>query len=421
VTLVVQGQQGRAVATTAAVPPLPSRFRPRARRRALRREQWAWERDQRLAWHGQEVFAGLGLVTGQSSIAVGQTVSIPHVIQVHHGPPVSLIVRILPGQVAEDFAERSGRIAQNMGVARVRVVSLGPAMIRLELLETDPLAQTVPLPLLPLASSMDLVLLGMDDVANRYRITPYDLVHLAVQGTTGSGKSVFVYGLLAQLVTAPDLLIAMSDPTGLLARPFAGTVHEEWQVSGTADIAAHVDLLERLVDLMDQRIETLPPRQDQVDITDDCALIVAVFEEYAGLIRAATAHDAGKKAGGVTERIKLLVARLLSEGRKAGIRLVIIAQRFEASVIGGYEREQCTIKLSFRVGNATSIEMLHPAGRPEAEQHATSPPGIALLSAPGVPLVRVKSPYLGEEGQTAYATYWDAICATAARLPANRP
>jgi hypothetical protein len=71
---------------------------------------------------------------------------------------------------------------------------------------------------------------------------------------------------------------------------------------------------------------------------------------------------------------------------------VIIAQRFEASVIGGYEPEQCTIEISFRVGNATSIEMLHPAGRSEAEQHATSPPGIALLSAPGIPLARVKSP-----------------------------
>jgi S-DNA-T family DNA segregation ATPase FtsK/SpoIIIE len=212
----------------------------------------------------------------------------------------------------------------------------------------------------------------------------------------------------------------MSDPTGLLARPFVGTVHEEWQASGTGDMDAHLELLERLVDTMDQRIATLPPRCDQVDITEGCPLIVAVLEEYAGLIRAATALDGAKKSGGVTERIKLLVARLLSEGRKAGIRLVIIAQRFEASVIGGYEREQCTIKLSFRVGNATSIEMLHPAGRPEAEQHATSPPGIALLSAPGVPLVRVKSPYLGEDGQTAYAAYWDAICASAARLPANR-
>jgi hypothetical protein len=419
-TLVVQCQ-GRAVATTAAAPPLPSRLRPRARWRALRKELYAYERDQALAWHVQEVFAGLGLVTRQASIAAGQTVSIPHVTHVLHGPSMSLIVRILPGQVAEDFAAQAGRIATNLGVARVRVIRLDAKVIQLELLDTDPLSEPVPLPRRPLDSPRDLLLLGVDDVANRYWITPYDLVHLAVQGTTGSGKSVFVYGLLAQLVTAPNLLIAMSDPTGLLARPFAGTFHEEWQVSGTGNVQAHIDLLERLVELMDQRIEMLPPRHDQVDITEGCLLVVAMLEEYAGLIRAATAADLGKKSGGHTERIKLLVARLLSEGRKAGIRLVIIAQRFEASVIGGYEREQCAIKISFRVGNATSIEMLHPGGRPEAEQHATSPPGIALLSAPGIPLARVKSPYLIEDGETAYATYWDAICTSTARLPPNRP
>jgi hypothetical protein len=417
-TLVVQGQ-GRAVATAAAAPLLPSRFRPLARRRALRSEQHQLRRDQNLAWRAQEVFAGLGLVTGQTSIAAGQTVSIPHVIRVNAGPPVSLVVRILPGQVVGDFAEQSSRIAANLGVARVRVVSLGPLLLRFELLENDPLRESIELPQRPLVDPTDLLLLGVDDVGNRYQSSPVDLVHLAIQGATGSGKSIFTYGLLAQLVRCPNVLIGMSDPTGLLARPFRGTVHEEWMTSGTANPDDHAASLERLVELMDQRIAMLPPRRDQVDITEGCPLIFYVLEEYPGLLRAA---DDGKRSSGRVDRIKLLVSRLISEGRKAGIRLVLLAQRFEAAIVDGFTRDQCTVRMSFRVGNATSIEMLHPTGRPAAEEHAISPPGVALLSAPGVPLVRLKSPYVGYASDGAeYGAYWDAVIAHAARLPVHGP
>jgi S-DNA-T family DNA segregation ATPase FtsK/SpoIIIE len=417
-TLVVQGQS-RAVATAAAAPLLPSRFRPLSRRRVLRAEQHQRRRDQNLAWRAQEVFAGLGLVTGQASIAAGQTVSIPHVVRVDVGPPVSLVVRILPGQVVGDFAEQSSRIAANLGVARVRVVSLGPSLLRFELLESDPLRESIELPRRPLADPTDLLLLGVDDVGNRYQSSPVDLVHLAIQGSTGSGKSIFTYGLLAQLVRCPNVLIGMSDPTGLLARPFQGTVHAEWMTSGTANPDDHADSLERLVELMDQRIAMLPPRRDQVEIDEGCPLLFYVLEEYPGLLRAA---DDGKRSGGRVDRIKLLVSRLISEGRKAGIRLVLLAQRFEAAIVDGFTRDQCTVRMSFRVGNATSIEMLHPTGRAAAEEHAVSPPGVALLSAPGVPLVRLKSPYLGhDDDDTAYGRYWDLICAHAARLPVYSP
>jgi hypothetical protein len=421
-TLVTEGSRSRAVVTPAAASSLPPRFRPLARRAALRSERFAWRRDQNLAWTAQDVFAGVGLGASVPSIAAGQIFTVPHVTHVHHGPPTTLTVRTLPGQLITDYEEHADRIAASLDVARVRFTPAGRSMLHMELLTEDPLEAVVPLPRRPLAGPDDLMLLGVDDVGTRYRITPLDLVHLAIQGATGSGKSVFVYGLLVQLVTSPNVLLAMSDPTGLLVRPFAGTVHSEWHVAGTADVDAHVDLLQRLVDTMDQRIAHLPPRRDQVDIGEGCPLIVAVLEEYAGLIRAAGALDEGKKSGGRVERIKLLVARLVSEGRKAGIRLVIIAQRFEASVVGGFERDQMTIKLSFRVGNAASVEMLHPTGRVEAERHAVSPPGVALLSGPGVPLVRVKSPYIGcADDDTAYGTYWDAITALAARLPANWP
>jgi hypothetical protein len=420
-TLVQQHPQTGAVAAVAA--PLPSRFRhPVAYRQAIRRERAQLRHDQELAWRVQDVLAALGLYQKGSSIAAGPTFYIPRVVAVHRGSPIRLTIQTLPGQVPDDFAQRAVALAQNLGVARVRVQDCGPGLIQLDLLETDPLLESIPLPRRALGGVQDLVLLGVDDAATRYRISPFDLVHLAVQGATGSGKSVFTYGLLSQLVTAPDLLIAISDPTGLLTRPFVGTIHAPWQVAGTEDPDAHVRWLQRLVEEMDRRNATLPPRRDQVAIGPDCPLIVAVLEEYPGLLRNA---DDGKRSGGRVERIKRLIARLISEGRKAGIRLVILAQRFEAAVVGGFERDQCTVKLTFRVGYPASVEMLHPlATRDDCLAHATCEPGIALLTGPGVPLARIRSPFIGHgqhDDDTAYARYWDHIAAHAARLTDSAP
>ena len=411
-TLVIQGGN-RAVATPAAARPLPSRFRPRKRRQFLRSERYQQRRDQNLAWRAQDVIAGVGLVTRQSSIASGQAVAIPHVTHINHGPPLTVTVRTLPGQRPADYEAEAPRIAVNLGVARIRVVPVDRATLQIELLEFDPLRETIEVPRQALVDPRsDLLLLGVDDVGNRYRTAPLDLVHLAVQGATGSGKSIFIYGLIAQLVRCPDVLIGGCDPTGLLLRPFEGTPHANWQTSGTREPQAHVRALERLVTEMDRRIANLPPRRDQVDITKDCPLIFFVLEEYPGLLRAC---DDGKRSGGRVDRIKLLVGRLIAEGRKAGIRLVILAQRFEAAIVDGYTRDQCTVRLSFRVGNASSIEMLHPDGRDVADEHAIAPPGVALLSAPGVPLVRIKSPYLGHDDEdTAYGRYWDLVTAHAA-------
>lgn len=411
---------GGAVATVAA--PLPSRLlHPRARRRVLRQEQAQHQRNQRLAWRVQDTLAALGLFQKGSSIAGGPSFRIPAVTRVDLGVPIRLTIATLPGQVPEDFTPHTAAIAHTLGMARVRVINGGASLLYLELFPADPLAGDVPLPRAPLAGVEDLLLLGVDDGSVRYQISPLDLVHLAIQGSTGSGKSVFVYGLLVQLAATPDLIIAMSDPTGLLTRPFAGTVHEEWQASGTADPDEHLTLLERLVDTMDQRIATLLPRRDQVEIGEGCPLIFLVLEEYAGLLRAAATGD-GSKKGGRVDQIKDAVLRLITEGRKAGIRLVILAQRFEAAVVSGFARSQCTVKITFRVDNADSVAMLHPTGRSEADEHATCAPGIALLTGPGVPLARIRSPFIGhDDGDTAYGRYWDLITASAVRVPPPPP
>jgi hypothetical protein len=101
---------------------------------ALQPNRAPQEHNQTLAWRTQDIIAGLELTQTDFSIAGGRVVRIPQVVSVAAGPPVGLHIRILPGQTPDDFAARAPAIAYNLGVAQVRVVPLGPSLIRLDLL-----------------------------------------------------------------------------------------------------------------------------------------------------------------------------------------------------------------------------------------------------------------------------------------------
>jgi hypothetical protein len=102
-----------------------------------RRQQAGYEQ---LARRVEEIIVGLDLVQSDFSIAAGRVFHAPEVVSVDPGPPVGLDIRILPGQSPKDFSKHAAAIAYDLGMAEVRVVPLGPSVIRLELLPHAPLA-----------------------------------------------------------------------------------------------------------------------------------------------------------------------------------------------------------------------------------------------------------------------------------------
>jgi hypothetical protein len=82
----------------------------------------------------QDSLAELGLTHQDYSIAGGRMVHIPQVVTVSTGPPVRLVIRMLPGQRTEDFTAHAPAIASYLGVTKVGVVPLEHPLIRLELL-----------------------------------------------------------------------------------------------------------------------------------------------------------------------------------------------------------------------------------------------------------------------------------------------
>lgn len=362
----------------------------------------------------REACTGLGLCQ-YVSVAAGLTVRTPRVGEVRVGPPLSFTVELMPGQEGADFTkkENAPRLAHSLGGHGLRVEPVAGRWVRLVVLDGDPLAHGYTLPPTTVDTGADAVVIGRseDGTALGHAIT--DAAHIAVQGANGSGKSAFSYALLSQLAAAPDVLIAGSDITGLLlGRAWDGTAHRAHQVVGTADLEAHAVLLEGLVAEMDRRLEHIPPRRDKIEPTPSTPTVIVALEEVPGLFRAADSLPKPPKGQpALGERLRAAVLRLLSEGRKAAFRVLMLAQRFEATAVGGgYARDQFALRVSFRVP-ADSLVMLHgDDARPLGQQHANAAPGVAYLSGLGRDCERIRVPYLGD-----YAEFCDRLAGTGRR------
>jgi S-DNA-T family DNA segregation ATPase FtsK/SpoIIIE len=376
--------------------------------RCTREERWAQhELQESLRWAFREACIGCGVAIAVDAPVAGTGFRTPEVTNIDLGPPTRFTVRMLPGQVPTQLQRAGLLIAPHLGGVALRVEDRGLGWAIVTVLDVDPLTGVLPLQLPRIQTGL---LIGRDEGGQEILADPIDWPHTICQGVTRSGKSVWTYGLLAQLADCPDVLVAGLDPTGLLWRPFADTRHAEWHVSGLRDLPAHEKLLTRITDEMDARIADLPIDRDTIEITEDRPLLFVVLEEYPGLLRVLDAKKARGDDPGA--RVRALVSRLLAEGAKVGIRVVILAQRAEAAVLGAFERAMCSLRLSFRCDNRASVELLHAGSDPAiADAHTSALPGIALLSMPGRPLTRFRAPYIG-----GYREYAAAVIAASARL-----
>lgn len=321
---------------------------------ARRCERWA-EHDliESLRWAFREACIGGGVALAVDSPVAGTSQRTPEVTRVQLGPPVRLTVRMLPGQIPAALTRVGPLIAPHLGGVGMRVTDRGHGWALVDVLDSDPLDGVLPL---HMPGSGPGVLIGRDEGGVELVEDWRRGAHTIVQGVTRSGKSVWTYGALAQLAAQLDVIVGGCDPTGLLWRPFAGSRHgAEWQVSGLADLDAHEALLQRLVDEMDARIADLPADRDVLGVSEDLRLLVVVLKELAGLLRALDAAKTHDSDPG--KRVRMLMGRLLAEGAKVGIRVIILVQRAEAGVVGAFERARCSLRISFRAtsGPASKI------------------------------------------------------------------
>lgn len=303
------------------------------------------------------------------------------------GVPTRFVVELRPGQVLDDLQDSGRELAQAFNAHRLRFARIGVGpLVEVEIIEDDPHAGILDaLPAMP-----GYLVLGPDEFGEPVAYTPAELIHMAVQGSSGRGKSVFLLGILRQLIRMPGVRIAGLDPSGVIFRPLPP---DPWRISGLGDPAGAVEVLSSLVREMEDRLTRMPWDDDKLPCGEghpDPWLFV-VLEELPGLL--AGLDDVDAKLG---KRARALISRLAGEGRKVGVRLVMLAQRFDAaSTAGATVRNNCGLRLSFGVENRAAVEFLHDGAPLDVvDEHVGAAPGVALVTAPGMSVRRIRALYL---------------------------
>lgn len=111
-----------------------ARWAPRwLRRQREDRELARWAAE--LGWQWTEAVDGAQLARHTTTAAKVPLVLAPQAHSVELGPPVTLLVEMLPGQVVDDFQAQANRIAAGMGVPMVDIQPYDTGWIKVTLLE----------------------------------------------------------------------------------------------------------------------------------------------------------------------------------------------------------------------------------------------------------------------------------------------
>ncbi len=330
---------------------------------------------------------------------------VPPTLMAIHVTRLGPILRVRPwgGQEPADYARAAARIATSYELRGATVAVTEPGLIDLQLLGSDPLsAHGEPVDVTAFATPVavtDPWHVGEDEAGEPVLIDLAAGAHLLVAGATRSGKSVGTYGLITHVLrmgSAARLLVA--DPNDTTLAPFEEKL--AWSTS-SVDPEPVTEMLQWVRREMDRRKPILRSmRQDKVEpwqFSADLPLIVVVIDEAANYLR----HSAGKP-------MKEELLAVVSQGAKYGIRLVLITQRPDSTILDTSTRAQLSARLCFRVEDRQTASMVFP-DLEDPDTLLTMPPGVGYVREVGGQARRFRGLYL--------ADHWGA----ADMIPAPQP
>ncbi len=178
----------------------------------------------------------------------------------------------------------------------------------------------------------------------------YAMPHLLIAGSTGSGKSVCVNGIIASMLSKSpkDLRLILIDPKMVELSPYNNISHLIKPVITDSEEA--IKALRFLVDEMESRYRLLE-KAGVRDISEyrksnEMPFIVLVIDEFADLM--------------VTSRkeTESLIARLAAKARAVGILLILATQRPSTDVITGLIKANIPARIAFRVTSVINSRII---------------------------------------------------------------
>lgn len=198
------------------------------------------------------------------------------------------------------------------------------------------------------SDSLPLVL-GKDTIGNHVVVDLARMPHLLIAGSTGSGKSVALNGMLVSLLckkTPDELRMVLIDPKRLEFASYADIPH--LLVPIVTDPRKVTPILKWVVRQMEERYERMAvagvrniqdynERMTKHPEYEKMAFIVVVIDELADLMM-----TSGRE-------VEDLITRIAQMARAAGIHLIVATQRPSVDVITGLIKVNFPSRISFRV------------------------------------------------------------------------
>jgi len=166
--------------------------------------------------------------------------------------------------------------------------------------------------------------------------------HMLVAGSSGSGKSVFLNGLIKQLLQIPRVELHLFDPKQVELFQFEGERKVVEYQSHHASIATSLELL---VEEMERRYSTLKVAGvKNIDQVSNMKYKFVIIDEFADL--------------GMRTSVGSLIQLLAQKGRACGIHLIIATQRASTKVISGDTKTNFPTKVVFRMGKSIDSRVM---------------------------------------------------------------
>jgi len=199
---------------------------------------------------------------------------------------------------------------------------------------------------------------GVEPAGNSYIVSLDKAPHMLVGGTTGSGKTVFLYSILTCLLETfdPDeLRLAIVDPklTNFMFCNQLPNLEHDRVITESENAAA---LFEWITEEEIPRRTKVLGESGSIDIEDhnersgDPLLpLVVIIDEYADLIDG---------LGDDSDDFETNVRRIAQKARSVGIHLIISTQRPSANIIDTDLRANLDMRVAFRLPSASDSQVI---------------------------------------------------------------
>ncbi|MEV5175061.1 FtsK/SpoIIIE domain-containing protein [Streptomyces flaveolus] len=330
-----------------------------------------------------------------------------------------LLVRLLPGQVPEDFVKAAPAMAEGWQVHAVRVTSWKPGVVRIVASAADPLAAPrVPKQRGP--GHLLRVTVGVLETGAAWVLDLRRVPHWLIVGATRSGKSTLINALVAGLAPQPVALVGIDCKGGMelsLYEPRLSALATNRE-EAVRLLAALVDLtLDRMTVCRAARVRNiwgLPDKERPVPV-------VVIVDEIAELFLVASRNEKDEAQAAGTALI-----RLAQLGAALGVFLVVAGQRVGSDLGPGVTalRAQLGGRVCHRVADPGTAEMalgdLNPDALKAAQAITPEQAGTAVLAS-GDGWERARSHLITESEAEAVAAEYAHLTPVLSELNVEAP